>query len=274
MLEFFREKGMEGLGRFYSVYRGQVVNNEDPKKINRVEINIPQILPSGTTVWALAKGQDGSLGSGFKGITPKVGDIVYVEFERGDPGYPLWSYHGYAIDEVPDQLNSNNKVGVVTPKGNYIVIDDDDDTLTLEINTKDKEKVHKITFLNDSMNIETPMDINITTEKKINIKAESDINITSSQVTNAKSTKNYNIDGENIILNGGRIGTPMSDKVVERLNKIETDISQLKQALSIAGASAVPQDGGRTAFLTLQSYISSPLMLTTLPDIEHKTVKQ
>ena len=39
------EEGIEGIGRYYSVYRGIVVNNSDTeKKMNRVEVCIPEVM--------------------------------------------------------------------------------------------------------------------------------------------------------------------------------------------------------------------------------------
>ncbi len=36
-----------------------------------------------------------SINNGFKYLAPKVGDIVFVTFEFGDPTKPLWEYHGW-----------------------------------------------------------------------------------------------------------------------------------------------------------------------------------
>ena len=39
------EEGLEGLGRYYSIYRGIVVDNNDAeKKMNRVKVCIPEAV--------------------------------------------------------------------------------------------------------------------------------------------------------------------------------------------------------------------------------------
>ena len=87
------EEGIEGLGRYYSVYRGIVVDNNDTEKhMNRIKVCCPEVM-GGIITWAYAKGQHGSINNGFKYLAPKVGDIVFVTFEFGDPTKPLWEYH-------------------------------------------------------------------------------------------------------------------------------------------------------------------------------------
>lgn len=73
-LVYLRENGLEGIGRFYSTYRGIVINNEDPLKLNRLQIEVPDITQ--TLVWAYPKGQPGPLQSGAKYLTPEINDVV------------------------------------------------------------------------------------------------------------------------------------------------------------------------------------------------------
>lgn len=72
------EEGIEGLGRYYSIYRGIVVDNNDTEKhMNRIKVCCPEVM-GGIITWAYAKGQHGSINNGFKYLAPKVGDIVFV----------------------------------------------------------------------------------------------------------------------------------------------------------------------------------------------------
>ena len=49
------EEGLEGLGRYYSIYRGIVVDNNDTeKKMNRVKVCIPEVM-GGTFAWLYRK---------------------------------------------------------------------------------------------------------------------------------------------------------------------------------------------------------------------------
>lgn len=128
------EEGTEGLGRYYSVYRGIVVNNvDDEKHMNRIKVCCPEVM-NGSISWAYPKGQHGSINNGFKYLAPKIGDIVFVTFEFGDPTKPLWEYHGWALDQIPSPLDGPNKMGLITPEGNVIILDDDNGHLNLYLN--------------------------------------------------------------------------------------------------------------------------------------------
>lgn len=123
--------GLESLRRYYSTYRGIVVDPNDPLHQNRLLVCVPEVM-GGTTSWAYPKGQHGSAGDGFKYFTPKMGDIVFVTFEFGDHTKPLWEFHGWGINQIPDMLDGVNKCGIVTPEGNLIVLDDEDGSLTVK----------------------------------------------------------------------------------------------------------------------------------------------
>lgn len=123
-------EGLESLRRYYSTYRGIVVDPNDPLHQNRILVCVPEVY-GGTTSWAYPKGQHGSAGDGFKYFTPKMGDIVFVSFEYGDHTKPLWEFHGWGLNQIPNLLDGNNKCGIVTPEGNSIVLDDDDGSLTI-----------------------------------------------------------------------------------------------------------------------------------------------
>lgn len=131
-----QENGLEYLGRYYSTYRAIVINNNDELNMNRVHVYIPSVQ-NGIKIWALPKSTTiGGCFYGLKLTTPLVGEVVYIEFEGGDPLRPLWSYHGWATGETPDDLKDNNSIGLVTPEGNKIYIKDIDGELYIQTNSK------------------------------------------------------------------------------------------------------------------------------------------
>jgi len=117
--------GLEFLGRYYSSYRGFVVDNDDPKGLNRIKIISPIIDSFDNTegAWAYPKTNWGGKGYGFN-ILPQKGDMIWVEFEHGDLNYPIWSFASYGTDEKPTEFDSPNKYGFKTPAGSIIIIDD------------------------------------------------------------------------------------------------------------------------------------------------------
>ena len=131
-----QENGLEYLGRYYSTYRAIVINNNDELNMNRVHVYIPSVQ-NGIKIWALPKSTTiGGCFHGLKLTTPLVGEVVYIEFEGGDPLRPLWSYHGWATGETPDDLKDNNSIGLVTPEGKKIYIKDVDGELYIQTNSK------------------------------------------------------------------------------------------------------------------------------------------
>lgn len=125
------EQGVEGLGRFYSTYRGYVTKNDDPLGMNRVKVCVPEVR--GIILWALPKGQQGSFNSGIKWLTPKIGDTVWVSFEGGDISKPIWEYYGWASGETPIELDDKDVIGFKSPNGNTIILDETDGHLDVYI---------------------------------------------------------------------------------------------------------------------------------------------
>jgi uncharacterized protein involved in type VI secretion and phage assembly len=87
--------------RFYGKYRGTVINNIDLKQLGRIQAMVPDVSGFVPTSWCMpcvphAGKQMGTF------MVPQVGAGVWVEFEQGDPDYPIWvgSFWGIAA-EVP-----------------------------------------------------------------------------------------------------------------------------------------------------------------------------
>lgn len=127
------EDGVESFRRFYSVYRGIVVDPNDPENLNRIKVCVPEVN-AGSMSWAYPRGQHGSQGDGFKFLAPQMGDIVWVSYEYGDPTKPLWEYHGWSSNQVPELLRGPKRCGIVTPEGTYVVIDDENGDITVHAN--------------------------------------------------------------------------------------------------------------------------------------------
>jgi len=83
---------------------------------------------------------------------------------------------------------------------------------------------------------------------------------------------NINVDANSIIMQGGEVGIPESTSTVERLNKIEQDINNLKQAFT--SWTPTPQDGGAALKTVVASWYGSKLTETKVEDIESETIKQ
>jgi hypothetical protein len=92
-----------GSRRFYGVYRGIVVENQDPKNQFRLKLKIPQVLHDQVSDWAWANHP-----SGIKSILAPIGTAVWVMFEGGDPSFPMWLGNS---QELPPTDTPFNVVG-------------------------------------------------------------------------------------------------------------------------------------------------------------------
>jgi hypothetical protein len=73
---------------FYGKYRGTVANNVDPMRLGRVQVSVPAVLGDGRLSWAMPCVPYAGDGVGLFAVPPR-GANVWVEFEGGDPAYPI-----------------------------------------------------------------------------------------------------------------------------------------------------------------------------------------
>ena len=85
----------------FGKYRAVVINNIDPLQIGRIQVMVPDVGAVIPTSWAMPCLPTAGINAGFFTV-PIIGAGVWVEFERGDPDYPIWvgGYWGSAA-EVP-----------------------------------------------------------------------------------------------------------------------------------------------------------------------------
>jgi hypothetical protein len=81
---------MSSATKFYGKYRGTVLNNVDPMMIGRVQVQCAEVLGLGISSWAMPCVPVAGKHSGSF-FVPEIGAGVWVEFEHGDPDYPIWT---------------------------------------------------------------------------------------------------------------------------------------------------------------------------------------
>jgi hypothetical protein len=78
-----------GPNLYYGKYRGRVVDNEDPLFQGRIRARVPAVGDESLN-WALPCTPFAGPNVGFYAIPP-IDSNVWIEFEGGDPGYPIWT---------------------------------------------------------------------------------------------------------------------------------------------------------------------------------------
>ncbi|TCL69499.1 phage baseplate assembly protein V [Rhizobium sp. BK251] len=112
----------------FGKYRGTVINNVDPMQIGRIQAMVPDLAGFVPGTWAMPCVPVAGINTGVFTV-PMIGAGVWVEFERGDPDYPIWvgGYWGSAA-EVPVMSRTVppgvNGITLQTTLKNGIVISD------------------------------------------------------------------------------------------------------------------------------------------------------
>lgn len=190
------EKGLEGINRYYSIYRAIVLSNEDSDNSNGLLLWMPEVL-GGIKQWAYPRHQYGSLGCGIKGLTPQVGDTVYVTFEYGDASKPLWEYHGWARGEAPIPLNNPLVGGFITPNGNRVIYNEEDNTLDV--------------YFNGQVFIHGKGETVVTSDSSVTIKG-----------------------GAGVVINDGANGGQVNiQELTQKLNQLVQELEQVKAELNL-----------------------------------------
>jgi uncharacterized protein involved in type VI secretion and phage assembly len=92
----------------FGKYRGVVEDNEDSTGRGRIKVRVPAVLGE-LAVWAMPCVPYAGAGVGLYAM-PDVGTGVWVEFEAGDPSYPVWTGCFWADGELPDESNPDVKI--------------------------------------------------------------------------------------------------------------------------------------------------------------------
>jgi uncharacterized protein involved in type VI secretion and phage assembly len=81
---------VDGVRRFYGKYRGTVLVNVDPEERGRITAMVPDVLGTTPSSWAMPCVPLAGKSEGVY-LVPQVESGVWIEFEQGDPDYPIWT---------------------------------------------------------------------------------------------------------------------------------------------------------------------------------------
>lgn len=206
-----------------------VMNNEDPDKLGRVQVQFPWQESSGeTTPWIRVSQAYG--GHGFEGeqhgfyFIPEVGTEVTVGFEHNNPEKPFAISSLYNSESSPQNWSvDNNQTKVIkTRNGNQVHF----------IDEGGKERIR--IFHRDVDNPTNEICLEMEGDGKITIKTEGQLDI---------SAKSINIEAqENIDISAGNnMKVDVGAKLEEKANSIDVTANQ---AMGISAGTEVSVDGG------------------------------
>jgi hypothetical protein len=88
------------MSTFFGKYRGKVANNVDPMMQGRIQVTCPAVLGDGQMSWAMPCSPYAGPSVGWFALPP-VDANVWVEFEGGNPNYPIWVGGFWGLGEAP-----------------------------------------------------------------------------------------------------------------------------------------------------------------------------
>lgn len=119
--------------RYFGKYRGVVTDPKDPTNRGRLKVRVPAVLAD-LESWAMPCVPYAGKGIGAY-VLPEVGSGVWVEFEQGDPSYPIWTGCFWADNELPKDEKGKAAVPpmkiIRSQKGLMVKLDDQKQELTL-----------------------------------------------------------------------------------------------------------------------------------------------
>lgn len=135
--------------QFFGKYRGQVTSSKDPNFLGRIQVSVPAVLGDTKESWAMPCVPYAGKDIGLL-MVPPVGTNIWVEFEGGDPDYPIWSGCFWGKGELPKnaQIEDPAEVQVFQTEGVTLTVSRFEQTkgVSLEIHKPVVEKPMKLVF--------------------------------------------------------------------------------------------------------------------------------
>jgi uncharacterized protein involved in type VI secretion and phage assembly len=114
--------------QYFGKYRGLVVDNQDPENRARITVRVPSVLGADeVSHWAEPCLPFGGLADQGLFMVPEPGAQVWVEFEEGNLGKPIWTGTTWQQSaDVPTEAadRSPNMRQLKTPSGHILSFDD------------------------------------------------------------------------------------------------------------------------------------------------------
>jgi hypothetical protein len=189
-----------GLGRqFFGKYRGKVTSVKDELYLGRIQIEVPAILGTGKLSWAMPCVPYAGVDIGLFTVPP-VGSNIWVEFEGGDPDYPIWSGCFWGEGELPKvaKVEKPDQVQVFRTHGITFTLSNlgENKGLSIEVESPVVERKLKMVFNKDGIEINNKDETTIKVKADIielKNKANSTVTITANNIELKESSVKVNL---------------------------------------------------------------------------------
>ena len=226
---------------FGGIYRGEVVDNQDPQQAGRVKIEVFGVfdnMPTSVLPWAVLcdnlMGGTADVGGVF---VPDVGSHVFVMFESSDHRYPICLGGAPAIQNgIPDLPEESRNGSTVYPEchtfktksGIYIELDDTENAT--RIKTYHPANYYSETDNDGNFLMSSPTTITHTSGGNILIESDAEITIDSANGTTVVSDNSINIESstETTVKAGSSITVESSSDTTIKASgalNLESDVS-------------------------------------------------
>ena len=242
----------DGGQRFYGKYRGIVRNNEDPLGLGRIRAEVAAVYGS-TLNWALPCTPYAGPGVGFYAIPP-VGANVWLEFEGGDPNYPIWVGCFWDEGQVPSGPEELPNPATKIFKTEFIkmVLNDLPEVggFTLECSPEAVATPLKMVFNSTGIEINAaPAIIKLVTEEGITLEfPPGTISMTEAAITSEIPESTLTLNEEAILINSGDVTVTATEAA--QINASADIAIEAGGAVEVTGGADVSIEAGGAVEVT------------------------
>jgi uncharacterized protein involved in type VI secretion and phage assembly len=125
---------------FYGKYRGVVIDNEDEDGLGRVRVKVLDVWGENESGWAMPSLPYAGDGVGLY-LIPPIDAFVWIEFEHGDPEYPIWTGCFWLSNiSVPVEATGPD-IKMLKTEAGTIILDDSPNSGGITIETTDGKTI-------------------------------------------------------------------------------------------------------------------------------------
>ncbi len=193
---------------FFGKYRGKVANNVDPQQLGRIQVNVPAVLGDGRLSWALPCMPVAGSNKGFFAVPPKDAN-VWVEFEGGDPDYPIWTGCFWDVGSKVPAKPAAEQVTMIKTGAATLTLSDlppDKGGFTLEVTPPAVTVPMSMTFQKDAIELKCGTNsIKVSANAGIELKSTQTVKVTGAAGVRVQGGKSIDLKAGAMKLNAAMV---------------------------------------------------------------------